>query len=60
MLVHRMLTMPRVSIGPTRLLASMMRSGRYYPSAQWAMTAYGKGMHRTKLEAIWKAIISPE
>ena len=52
--------MPRAYVGPTRVMAQMIRTGKYYPSASWAMTAYGRGMHPIKLEAIWKAIQTPE
>lgn len=52
--------MPRAFISPTRVLANMLQTGKYYPSASWAMTAFGKGMHIKKLQGIWKAIMSPE
>ena len=50
--------MSRAFISPTRVLTNMRQTGKYYPSAAWAMTAFGKGMNLKKLEGIWKAIMS--
>lgn len=43
---------------PSRVLRSMLKSGKYYPSATWAQIP-GQGLHLTKMSAIWKAVVSP-
>jgi hypothetical protein len=52
--------MPRALVGPGRVLTSMLKCGKYYPAASWAMSAYGKGLNLNKLNATWKSIIMPE
>lgn len=60
MLVFQYFSYPDVRISPVRMLAAMMRSGNYYPCASWAMTAFGKGLHKDKFAAIWKTLTDPE
>lgn len=52
--------LPKATIGPSRVLAAMLQTGKYYPSAAWAMASFGKGLHCMKLDAIWKSITLPE
>ena len=60
MIIFHQYHMARARISPVRVLARMLQSGKYYASASWAMTAFGKGMHPEKFNAIWKCLIMPE